>query len=194
MDLIPRQLFTRDCCGNPCIFATDIKDKELQVKIHEWIEMGGGIVENYKKPDSCDCRILLVDPESRFLPKIDDGDVFDANYIKDCVEAKRLLPNVTDYRKNTRTIFEKYDPMEILMGKLKWSDLSRKLSAKIRSPRKGQIVEEENSDIDDEVVLNMPVNIPKENVSAIRNATLKKAVWFNKKLTDYSLLYRVKAV
>ena len=116
----------------------------------------------------------MVDPKSRLLPNKDDGDVFSINYIKDCVEAKKLLENLADYRVNPRSIFENYDPMKMLMGQQKWCELSRKLSAKIRSPTKTLILEED-SDIDDEVTLRAPVPMF-SNVKDIRKNTLKAAV------------------
>lgn len=174
MDSIPHHLFVRDCCGTPCRFALDTEPPNLLQEVEEWIKAGGGKVEDHRKSDCCDCRIHLVDPKSRLLPNKDDGDVFSINYIKDCVEAKKLLENLADYRVNPRSIFENYDPMKMLMGQQKWCELSRKLSAKIRSPTKTLILEED-SDIDDEVTLRAPVPIL-SNVEDIRKNTLKAAV------------------
>ena len=174
MDSIPHHLFVRDCCGTPCRFALDTELPNLLQDVEERIKAGGGKVEDHRKPDCCDCRIHLVDPKSRLLPNKDDGDVFSINYVKDCVEAKKLLENLVDYRVNPRSIFENYDPMKMLMGRQKWCELSRKLSAKIRSPTKTLILEED-SDIDDEVTLKAPVPMF-SNVEDIRKNTLKAAV------------------
>ena len=172
MDSISHHLFVRDCCGTPCRFALDIDDHLIQ--IHEWIIAGGGSVEDYQTPDCCDCRIHLIDPKSKVLPNKDEGDVFSINYIKDCVEANRLLSNLQEYRVNPRSIFEDYEPMKILMGAQKWCDLSRKLSARIRSPKKTQIIEDEG-DIDDEIALKAPVaNLT--NVEDIRKKTFLASV------------------
>ena len=151
---ISPELFTRDCCGTPCRFALLIHEKELESKLKELIREGGGTTEDHKRPDSCDCRLLIVDPDAIYNK--DDGDAFSAKYILDCAEAKKLIGDLSSYRVNKRSNFEEYNPIDILMGKRKWSDLSRTLSAKIRSPRK-ELVEEEVSDIDDDAVIHAPV-------------------------------------
>ena len=165
-------LFVRGPSGEPIRFGLDLKNAEFRAQVMGWIREGGGTVDN-----TDDCRILLMESESRSLPDKNDGDVFSANYIKDCVKENELL-NIGEYvdepgygknfkyRLNRKTIFEDYDPMDIVKGKKKWSDLSRKLSAKIRSPRKPDIaVEEILSDADEKVIFKKKSAEPDQNVN-----------------------------
>ena len=64
---IPLELFTRDCCGNPCRFGLYIHSKELESKVKSTIQAGGGVTENYQKPDKCDCRLIFADFCGEFL-------------------------------------------------------------------------------------------------------------------------------
>ncbi len=52
-------------------------------------------------------------------------DIYDVNYIFDCVEANDLLPNLSEYRLNEQSRFEEYNPCDILLGYVKWGELSR---------------------------------------------------------------------
>ena len=70
---IPKYLFVQDQSGAPCCFALDIKEKEFQIKIQEWIRAGGGIVKDPRKLDPDNCSIRLIDPESRILPDKNEG-------------------------------------------------------------------------------------------------------------------------
>lgn len=189
---IPKYLFVQDHSGAPCCFALDIKEKEFQIKIQEWIRAGGGIVKDPRKLDPDDCSIRLIDPESRILPDKNEGDVFNANYVKDCANEEKLLSNLNEYKMNPRSIFEEYDPMMILRGHQKWCDLAKKLSAKIASPEKSQIIEED-SDFEDEVTLRKPVPVAPK-VDDIRKKTLIKAASSTSSSSDFRKVKRTEAI
>ena len=80
-------LFIRGPSGAPIRFGLDLKNAEFRVKVIEWIKAGGGTVDN---SDRNDCRIKLLEKECRVLPHRDDGDVFSANYIEDCVKENKF--------------------------------------------------------------------------------------------------------
>ena len=84
-------LFVRGPSGEPIRFGLDLKNAEFHAQVMGWIREGGGTVDN-----TDDCRILLMESESRSLPDKNDGDVFSANYIKDCVKENELL-NIGEY-------------------------------------------------------------------------------------------------
>jgi hypothetical protein len=121
------------------------------VRIGRMIREGGGILEDPRMPDKAGYRFHLVEPKAILLPHKDDGDFFSVNYIDDCYSAGKLLPNLIDYRVNNRSIYENYEPLRVLLGFMKWTDVPRTLSTHVRSPTKG--VEEETSDIDEEVLV-----------------------------------------
>ena len=172
------KLFCRNMWGEPCRFSLDLVQKDLQRKITNWIRMGGGTIEDKRKNDTTDSRIMLVDGESVMYKNRSEIDVFSVQYIEDCVANKKLLPNLKDYRVNSRSIFEDYEPTKVLMGKLKWSDINRKFSAELKSPRKLIFEEDEISDIDDEVVLKAPVakigSSTNSSSTGMRKVTVKK--------------------
>ena len=62
------------------------------------------------------------------IPIKKDQDMFDYKYILDCVDKEELLPNLIDYRINSHvpSVFEAYNPLDILQGSLKWSEVPRK--------------------------------------------------------------------
>ena len=76
------------------------------------------------------------------IPIKKDQDMFDYKYILDCVEKNELLSNLSDYKVktyNVPSVFEPYNPVDILLGNLKWSQVPKKQDG------------ERVSDIDDEV-------------------------------------------
>jgi len=179
-------LFIRGPSGAPIRFGLDLKNSEFRVKVIEWIKAGGGTVDN---SDRNDCRIKLLEKECRVLPHRDDGDVFSANYIEDCVKENKLL-NVGEYRLNRKTIFEDYDPMEIILGKKKWSDLSRKLSAKVRSPRKPDnaveveepknVVEEADDDVEEASTIDEEITFKEQSMKPTQNMeNIRKQIQFS---------------
>ena len=134
----------------------------------------------------------MIDPESRILPDKNEGDVFNANYVKDCANEEKLLSNLNEYKMNPRSIFEEYDPMMILRGRQKWCDLAKRLSAKIASPEKSQIIEED-SDFEDEVTLRKPIPVAPK-VDDIRKKTLIKAASSTSSSSDFRKVKRTEAI
>ena len=53
-----------------------------------------------------------------------DKDIFDYNYIFDCMKHKCLVPNLNDYILG-KSAFEPYNALDILCGNRKWSELPR---------------------------------------------------------------------
>ena len=62
------------------------------------------------------------------IPIKKDQDMYDYKYILDCAEKAKLLPNLGDYRVTSHvpSVFQSYNPLDILLGNLKWSEVPRK--------------------------------------------------------------------
>ena len=71
-----------------------------------------------------DSIIRLADPEKRTILIVWDKDIFDYNYIFDCMKHKCLVPNLNDYILG-KSGFEPYNAFNILCGNRKWSELPR---------------------------------------------------------------------
>ena len=56
-----------------------------------------------------------------------DQDMFDHNYVLDCLKEKMILPNLLDYRINSNipSPFQQYDPIDVLLGYKKWRDIPK---------------------------------------------------------------------
>lgn len=68
--------------------------------------------------------IRLADPEMGTILIVRDKDIFDYNYIFDCMKHKCLVPNLNDYILG-KSAFEPYNALDILCGNRKWSELPR---------------------------------------------------------------------
>lgn len=86
--------------------------------------------------DQVDSRIRLSEPGKLVLGH--EADIFDCKFIKACVDAGHILPNLRDFRMNQPSFFEDYDPVDILMGRKKWSDLVRLSRSGTESDDEGQ--------------------------------------------------------
>ena len=40
---------------------------------------------------------------------------------------RRILPNLIDYKVNKNSIYGDYDPLDVLIGRVRWSDVPRKV-------------------------------------------------------------------
>eukprot|EP00090_Calanus_glacialis_P016457 TRINITY_DN25768_c0_g1_i1.p1 TRINITY_DN25768_c0_g1~~TRINITY_DN25768_c0_g1_i1.p1 ORF type:complete len:1107 (-),score=385.74 TRINITY_DN25768_c0_g1_i1:97-3417(-) len=95
-------------------------------QVKQLVEAGGGVILNQPTLAYRDYIIrLLVRTE---IPIKKDQDMFDYKYIIDCVDKDELLDNLIDYRISSHvpSIFEHYNPVDILQGILKWSDVPKK--------------------------------------------------------------------
>jgi len=54
-----------------------------------------------------------------------DYDVFDYKYVENCVASKKILPNLIEYRTNQKSIYVMYNPIDVMLGNKKWSDIER---------------------------------------------------------------------
>ncbi|TRY63935.1 hypothetical protein TCAL_14361 [Tigriopus californicus] len=113
-------LFTRPVVL-PCAFAMSASPTRALVR--NLIQKHGGTLYDPRMSDQADHRIRLSEPGKLVLGQ--DTDIFDHRFIKACVDAGRILPNMSDFRMNQPSFFEDYDPLDILMGRSKWSDLVR---------------------------------------------------------------------
>ena len=134
-----RGLFIQPLSGKPIVFGVR-SGKDLEsIRRHIW--KGGGKVEDPgKDSDESGHRICLFDPTAFIRPK--DKDIFDHQYILDCVKENVLKENILDYRINKKSMYEKYDPIEILLGVKTWNDIDKRISL---LDQRGQ--EDECSDI-----------------------------------------------
>lgn len=116
-------LFKRADGITPLVFGmTKNSSREM---IRKKIEAGGGVLVDMETGDSYQdehCVILSSkDVANRVRKK--GCDVFNLRYVVECWEEDQLLPNLKDYRLNRRSFFDDYDPLQVLNGLKKWSDL-----------------------------------------------------------------------
>ena len=134
-----RGIFIQPLSGAPVVFGIGSGRDLENIRMHIW--KGGGKIEDPRKiSDSTGHRITLFDPNALIRPK--NNEIFNYNYILDCVRDNALKENLIDYRINKKLVFEDYDPIDILLGKKKWTDLKKRISLLDQS---GQ--EDECSDI-----------------------------------------------
>ena len=148
-------LFTDRLSGEPFQFCVDIDDAERRQEIVSDIQDFGGVVLD--SPEGQERRIKLVDPNSRKIYAKEDGDIFSFKFVEECVAQGGLPESLVPYRVNFKSIYEEYEPMDILLGKTKWSDLPKTFSARVRNDDNEDI---ELSDIEDENVLKEVNEIP----------------------------------
>ena len=120
-----RGIFIQPLSAKPLVFGVR-SGKDLEsIRKHIW--KGGGKVEDPGKvSDESGHRICLFDPTAYIRPK--DKDIFDYQYILDCVKENILKENILDYRINKKSMYEKYDPIEILLGVKTWKDINKRIS------------------------------------------------------------------
>ena len=134
-----RGIFIQPLSGAPVVFGIRSGRDLESIRMHIW--KGGGKVEDPAKvADTTGHRITLFDPNAVIRPK--DKDIFDYQYILDCVRDNALKENIIEYRINTKLVYEDYDPIDVLLGHKKWEDLNKKMSLLDQTGR-----EEECSDI-----------------------------------------------
>lgn len=144
-------LFADELSGAPFHFNVDVDDVECRHKIVNAIQKFGGVVTN--SPEDQEHRITLVDPDSRKIYKKENGDIFSFKFIEECAAKSQLPESLVPYRVNFKSIYEEYEPMDILMGRAKWSSLPKTWSGKVRSSANDNSEDIELSDIEDENVL-----------------------------------------
>ena len=62
---------------------------------------------------------------STALIRIKDVDMFDEQFIHDCVEQNKLM-DLNDYRNGQQSMFETYDANSLMKGFFGWKDLNRR--------------------------------------------------------------------
>jgi len=130
----PGDLFTRPD-GKPLVFVVANRNTADRKQVQGLVEEGGGrLLARAVYPDRDHAVRLLTSTE---MPLVKDQDVFNVKYIYDCVERGKLITNLKDYRVGVSE-YEDYEPMDVLTGLRKWSQLTIK------------IVGEKVSDIEDE--------------------------------------------
>ena len=88
------------------------------------VESGGGILQTKFPPVYRDYSIRLAVPGERTILINRDMDIFDYNYIVDCVKQKSLVSNLNDYIIG-KSAFESYNALDILCATRKWSEIHR---------------------------------------------------------------------
>jgi len=119
------ELFVRTD-GQPMAFLMGPTGYERH-QVKNIVEAGGGVILGQPTIAYRDHVIrLLVRTE---MPIKKDQDMYDYKYILHCAEKDELLPNLCDYRVTSHvpSVFQSYNPLHILLGNLKWSEVPRKL-------------------------------------------------------------------
>jgi hypothetical protein len=107
--------------GRPIVFLMAAVREREQVKAE--VEELGGVVALHASPSTSEHLIRLsVRTE---MPISRSYDMFRHDYIKDCVSAGHILPNLKDYKVVTQTPSPHgdYDPVEVMLGRLAWSEV-----------------------------------------------------------------------
>ena len=141
-------IFADELSGEPYEFVVDIDNVESRQKIINAIREHGGTVKESTKLDTN--RISIIDPDTRKVYKRKDGDFFSFKFILDSVAQGEMPESLVPYRVNFRSMYEDYEPMDILLKQLKWSELRKKLSMIVREHSEEV---EEVSDIEDDNVM-----------------------------------------
>ena len=118
-------LFVQPYTAEPLLFGMKPGNAKDSICTHIWA--GGGSIENSNDiQDKTGHRIELCDPcDVNLNLSIIDVDIFDYKYILNCIKHNTLLENLKEYRTNTKSLYTDYDPLEILCGLQKWTDLCR---------------------------------------------------------------------
>jgi len=119
--MMPKDLFVRDD-GSQMIFVMSANG-ECRQQIKNYIEAGGGILLSKAPFKYRDNSIRLVTENEIVINR--ELDLFDYNYILDCVKAKNIVTNVNDYRVNKTSVFKPYDALDVMRGRVKWTELEK---------------------------------------------------------------------
>ena len=114
-------LFLDPLTAMPMVFGMSSGRDLEEVRRH--IINGGGVVENVDQVDATGNRITISDPRALIRPP--GQDIFSYQYIRDCLRDNMLRENLAEYRIN-KSVYEYYDPLDILLGHKKWQDLSKR--------------------------------------------------------------------
>ena len=120
----PFLLFTRpeSTSGlDPMVFTMSV-DRH-RPRIRQLVVDHGGHLIDPKEMNDDGGAIHVTTPG---LPVINPRfDTFSTKFIEDCVEANELMSDVAQYRLNAHSLYEPYDPMDLLQGRLKWTDVRK---------------------------------------------------------------------
>ena len=85
------------------------------------MEKGGGVLLRKQISAHKDHLLRLVTEGEQIISG--QHDFFDANYVINCAARRSLLPDLTSYRVNRVSVYQAYNPVDVLTGKLKWDDI-----------------------------------------------------------------------
>jgi len=90
------------------------------------VELRGGLVLDQRDSQYSDNLIHLLGKNE--VP-MRTAEMFDYRYVTDCIYENLVLPNLLDYRVTSLRPhpYENYDPLDILHGFSKWSDLVKRI-------------------------------------------------------------------
>ena len=121
------------------------------------IESQGGVILSKAQHPHRDHCIRLVCPNETVIKR--DQDLFEYDYILECIKIKNIVTNLNEFRvghDKVPSVFKPYDPLDVLMGNVKWKDLE-----------KADNVGERVSDIEDDDQ-EFPINQKPHNFKANR--------------------------
>ena len=107
-------------------------------------------------------------------------EMFDHRYIMDCIYENTILPNMLDYRVTRRTLsFKSFDPLDILHGYSKWSDLE--------TVTQGEAVSDIEEDVEDES-LAQPQKSPIKNYKIYSRKNQEEIVKYLVRFAAYKMV------
>ena len=149
--------------GEPMVFCLlpDTESNQYREELVSQVHQRGGVVlDQLTDVLSHHCIRLLGKYENPDKRK----EMFDYRYVVDCIQKDRVLDNMLDYRVSKSSIYqqyEKYEPLDILHGYKKWTDLTLR--------EEGERV----SDIDDDFETSSFISIVMDRSKASSMKTFK---------------------
>lgn len=95
----------------------------VRQKVKKLVESRGGLLLDSLHMAYRENLIQLVKDYEIALKR--DYDVFDYKYVENCVASNKILPNLIEYRTNQKSIYIMYNPIDVMLGNKKWSDIER---------------------------------------------------------------------
>ena len=123
MEEIDILLFSRPD-GKPMVFCLplDPQSEEFRLELVRKVKERGGLLLDHLTENQTGHVIHLLGqneaPDKR-------KEMFDFRYLEDCIEKNQILRNLLEYRVSKSSIYQQYEPLDVLLGYKTWSDIPR---------------------------------------------------------------------
>jgi len=154
--------------------------EEFRESLKTDVELRGGLVLDQEDSQYSDNLIHLLGKNE--VP-MKTTEMFDYRYVTDCIGDNLILPNLLDYRVTSLRPhpYENYDPLDILHGYAKWSDLNKRIDGE-------RVSDIEDLDEDDEIVNSNIENNIKDFKVAYSRKNQEEIVKYLVKFSAYKMV------